>query len=318
MKLVVCIDGTWNEISTRTNVWKLKQDIDCSAGSGTQATYVEGIGTVTGTELMGGMFAADFDRPLGIAYRWLAKKILNAPAGEDVGIYIFGFSRGGYLAHTLSWLLSEVGVPKKFADAAPLAKAYSEKDAKAVERLKGNGVIPSPRVEMLGLWDTVSSPHDFYRGYHDGVKAPCVRRIYHAMATDERRKLFGAMQYEKAHGVVQAWFSGVHKDVGGGYPENECELSDLTLNWMKRNAERRGLKFGTPAVRGPRRYDFASMKVHNEETPLDPIEERSYHKGDLVDRSVRERVKAQAGYFPSITQVPSMLSNWLRGIVSIV
>ena len=24
MKLVVCFDGTWNEASTRTNVWKLK------------------------------------------------------------------------------------------------------------------------------------------------------------------------------------------------------------------------------------------------------------------------------------------------------
>ena len=34
MKLVVCIDGTWNEASTRTNVWKLKQDIDASRGSG--------------------------------------------------------------------------------------------------------------------------------------------------------------------------------------------------------------------------------------------------------------------------------------------
>ena len=37
MKLVVCIDGTWNEASTRTNVWKLKQDIDASRGSGVQA-----------------------------------------------------------------------------------------------------------------------------------------------------------------------------------------------------------------------------------------------------------------------------------------
>ena len=45
MKLVVCIDGTWNEASTRTNVWKLKQDLDCSPESSTQATYIEGIGT---------------------------------------------------------------------------------------------------------------------------------------------------------------------------------------------------------------------------------------------------------------------------------
>ena len=44
MKLVVCFDGTWNEVSTRTNVWKLKQDIDCSGEADTQAKYIEGIG----------------------------------------------------------------------------------------------------------------------------------------------------------------------------------------------------------------------------------------------------------------------------------
>jgi uncharacterized protein (DUF2235 family) len=133
MKLVVCIDGTWNEASTHTNVWKLKQDLDCSGD--TQATYIEGIGTVTGDELLGGMFAADFDRPLGLAYRWLTKKILNAPKDEDIAIYLFGFSRGGYLAHTLSWLLHEVGVPRKFAACVPLATAYEKKDASEVARL---------------------------------------------------------------------------------------------------------------------------------------------------------------------------------------
>ena len=153
MKLVVCIDGTWNEASTRTNVWKLKQDLGCSGD--TQATYIEGIGTVTGDELLGGMFAADFDRPLGLAYRWLTKKILNAPKDEDIALYLFGFSRGGYLAHTLSWLLHEVGVPRKFADAIPIAEAYAKKDAKAVERLKSEGVLPSPKIGMLGLWDAL-------------------------------------------------------------------------------------------------------------------------------------------------------------------
>ena len=185
MKLVVCIDGTWNEASTHTNVWKLKQDLDCSGD--TQATYIEGIGTVTGDELLGGMFAADFDRPLGLAYRWLTKKILNAPKDEDIAIYLFGFSRGGYLAHTLSWLLHEVGVPRKFAACVPLATAYAKKDASEVARLAQDGVIASPPIKMLGLWDAVTSPHDVYRGYHDGEKAPNVAHVFHAMATDERR-----------------------------------------------------------------------------------------------------------------------------------
>ena len=319
MKLVVCIDGTWNEASTRTNVWKLKQDLDCSPESDTQATYIEGIGTVTGDELLGGMFAADFPRPLGLAYRWLTKKVLNAPEGEEISVYVFGFSRGAYISHTLSWLLSEVGIPGKFANAIPIAEAYANKDTKAVERLKSEGVLPSPKIEMLGLWDAVSSPHDFFKGYHDGERAPNVEIIYHAMATDERRTLFGVMQYSPAPEVVQSWFSGVHMDVGGGYPEGECELSDIALEWMKRNAERHGLKFVNPAESRQRQCDFASIaKIHNEETPLDPIKPRTYLNGEVIDPSVRDRVNTQVGYFPSIAEVPSTLFNWLKGLASIV
>ena len=319
MKLVVCIDGTWNEASTRTNVWKLKQDLDCSPESDTQATYIEGIGTVTGDELLGGMFAADFPRPLGLAYRWLTKKVLNAPEGEEISVYVFGFSRGAYISHTLSWLLSEVGIPSKFANAIPIAEAYANKDTKAVERLKSEGVLPSPKIEMLGLWDAVSSPHDFFKGYHDGERAPNGEIIYHAMATDERRTLFGVMQYSPAPKVVQSWFSGVHMDVGGGYPEGECELSDIALEWMKRNAERHGLKFLNPAESRPHQCDFASIaKIHNEETPLDPIKPRVYLDGEVIDPSVRDRVNTQVGYFPSIAEVPSTLSGWLKGLAAIV
>lgn len=315
MKLVVCFDGTWNEASTRTNVWKLKQDIDCSDDSDTQATYIEGIGTVVGDELLSGLFAADFKRPLGLGYRWLAKKILNAPANEDVKIYLFGFSRGGYLAHTMSWLLSEVGIPRKFADALLIADAYADKDAKAMIELKKGGTTPSPGIEMLGLWDAVTSPNDIYKGYHDGLRAANVKNIFHALATDEKRKLFGAMRYQPREGISQRWFSGVHKDVGGGYPEDECELSDVTLDWMKRNAIQCGLKFKSSLPEMLGSYDFSALKkIHNEETALDPIENRIYREGEIIDESVRDRIKTQRGYFPAVAELPLRLVNWLKGI----
>lgn len=317
MKLVVCIDGTWNEASSRTNVWKLKQDIDCSLSADTQATYVEGVGTVKGDELISGMFAADFDRPLGLAYRWLTKKILNAPDDEEAEIYLFGFSRGGYLAHTLSWLLSEVGIPRRFASAVPIAKAYAEKDFDTIEHLSKDGVIPSPSVVMLGLWDAVSSPHDMYKGYHDSERAPNVKWIYHAMATDERRKWYGAMQYCSGARIVQRWFSGVHKDVGGGYPTDECELSDVTLDWMKHCAAKRGIGFKIPLAERPRSYDFSSLKkIHNAEEVYDPIKERVFHSGQHFDRSVRDRVMTDNGYFPLLTNVPARLRDWLKSRVA--
>ena len=314
MKLAVFFDGTWNEPSTRTNVWKLKQDLDCSADTDTKATYIEGIGTVKGKELLAGAFATDLPRQLGLGYSWLVKKILNAPKDEKIAIYLFGFSRGGYIAHTLSWLLFEVGVSTRFASAIPIVEAYAKKDSKTLKKLMKGGGVPLPKIAMLGLWDAVSSPHDFYRGYHDGLRAGSVARVYHAMATDERRKLYGAMQYASDRAVVQRWFSGVHKDVGGGYPEGECELSDVTLDWMKRKAVRCGLSFKTPLPKPPRRYDFSALTVvHNEETPLDPIRKRIYHKGQSIDRSVRDRVKTAPGYFPALAEVPSLLLGWLSG-----
>ena len=216
----------------------------------------------------------------------------------------------------MSWLLSEVGIPRKFASAIPIAKAYADKDFDAIESLKKDGVIPSPQVVMLGLWDAVTSPHDRHKGCHDGERAPNVKWIYHAMATDERREWYGAMQYGRGERIVQRWFSGVHKDVGGGYPANECELSDVALDWMKRCAVKCGLGFKTPLAERPRSYDFSSLtKTHNEEEFYDPIKERAFHKGQSFDRSVRDRVKTDRGYFPVITGVPAKLLDWLKGRV---
>jgi len=66
----------------------------------------------------------------------------------------------------------------------------------------------------------------------------------HAISIDEDRKDFARVPWipdaSKAttrdvagnlH-FEQVWFAGVHADVGGGYPENESRLSDVTLQWM--------------------------------------------------------------------------------------
>ena len=45
--------------------------------------------------------------------------------------------------------------------------------------------------------------------------------------------------------LQQAWFSGVHSDVGGGYePDNKGEsLADIPLKWMLDEATKSGLEF---------------------------------------------------------------------------
>lgn len=68
--------------------------------------------------------------------------------------------------------------------------------------------------------------------------------IKHAISIDEDRRDFKRVPWtpDAARAGVrdefgnihfeQVWFSGVHADVGGGYPENESRLSDITLKWM--------------------------------------------------------------------------------------
>ena len=66
----------------------------------------------------------------------------------------------------------------------------------------------------------------------------------HAISIDENRRDFARVRWNpdaKRAGTrdtfgnihfEQVWFCGVHADVGGGYPENESRLSDITLKWM--------------------------------------------------------------------------------------
>ncbi len=49
---------------------------------------------------------------------------------------------------------------------------------------------------------------------------------------DSRRHEGGTRDHLDNLYFEQVWFAGVHADVGGGYPENESRLSDVTLQWM--------------------------------------------------------------------------------------
>ena len=73
---------------------------------------------------------------------------------------------------------------------------------------------------------------------------PNVDYAKHAISIDEDRKDFKRVPWNPdisrqdtrdQSGNIrfeQVWFAGVHADIGGGYPENESRLSDVTLQWM--------------------------------------------------------------------------------------
>ena len=74
-----------------------------------------------------------------------------------------------------------------------------------------------------------------------------VRYAFHALAIDERRKPFTPTLWQQPaedqgkNWLEQAWFSGVHSNVGGGYAD--AGVSDITLKWMIEHAQLAGLEF---------------------------------------------------------------------------
>ena len=113
------------------------------------------------------------------------------------------------------------------------------------------------RIHFIGVWDTVDAVgtpfhlSDFinlaiYRfkfpDYHLGRH---VERACHALSIDDERAAFVPLVWSPRDAadtarIDQVWFTGVHSNVGGGYPKQGISL--VALDWILRNAETAGLR----------------------------------------------------------------------------
>jgi uncharacterized protein (DUF2235 family) len=204
------------------------------------------------------------------AYIWLSQRYQK---GDQ--IYVFGFSRGAYTARALTGMLRAVGLLRPGAEnLAPYAiKLYAknrgkrqpanpDEAAKAAERRYwhllsefqrqfGNPDFPGRferQVRFLGVWDTVKSVGWLnLKGRIEMATWPFTARITnvetarHALAIDERRRPFkpNRLSFDavaESNGRYQEmWFTGVHSDVGGYFPDDH-DLSDIALAWMVEQA----------------------------------------------------------------------------------
>jgi uncharacterized protein (DUF2235 family) len=86
---------------------------------------------------------------------------------------------------------------------------------------------------------------EIWQSFYDYNLNENVGYAKHAISIDENRKDFARVPWGRKDEKLkerdalgnlwfeQVWFSGVHADVGGGYPENESRLSDSALKWMR-------------------------------------------------------------------------------------
>ncbi|KFA77446.1 hypothetical protein S40288_03112 [Stachybotrys chartarum IBT 40288] len=232
-KLVLCFDGTGNKFhgdDSDSNILKIFRMLDREAED--QFHYYQpGIGTYVVSDSLShsslrarisswyqkakdSAIGSSFDQHVVGGYRFLMR--FYNPGDE---IYMFGFSRGAYIARFLAEMLDYIGLLShgneemvKFA-----WKAFSqwqcrqgsnndgEHNAEAAKKtremyrfMKGFRETfsrPVGRIRFLGLFDTVNSVSQFEAAWMQRSKFPYTARssarvIRHAVSIDERRAKF--------------------------------------------------------------------------------------------------------------------------------
>jgi uncharacterized protein (DUF2235 family) len=201
-RLVVCCDGTWQNLTRPypTNVVKIAQAIKPSDGEGVPQImfYIEGIGTgydvnvAEGQEdhkflndidkLRGGAFGFGIDNNIQDAYRFLC---LNYEAGDE--IYLFGFSRGAYTARSLVGLIRCAGgllKRNKIREAPDVYQLYRDYSLTLKEKERLRTV---PKAAPKGSLFTNEEPDDV-------IYANCRARAYQIYGDRSRVSLEAAYQ----------------------------------------------------------------------------------------------------------------------------
>lgn len=161
--LVICLDGTWNNPESSTNVYSLYQDaqgIDARDKSPFSVKdepqiryYDEGVGSGT-MRVIAGATGLGLSRNIREAYDFICRHYQD---GDQ--LFVFGFSRGAYTARSLVGLISAIGLlPRNLIDpkipagsSAPEAALKSEESFSAdllqaaMDAYKANNVLKQHR-----------------------------------------------------------------------------------------------------------------------------------------------------------------------------
>lgn len=259
-RIIFCADGTWNDPATNTNVYKIYKAMTYTASQ--CPLYDDGVGADGNPimKILGGAMGAGLTQKIKDGYTRISHLYEK---GDQ--IFIFGFSRGAYTARSLAGMIANCGLPTQNADdslTADAFQAYREHDKMKRQQLfaslKQRYAMDDAEISMVGVWDTVGSlgvpaliggVDPLAYGFLDTTLHPDVKNAYHAVSIDERRCEFPATLWSgppaPGQTIEQVYFTGVHCDVGGGYPETG--LSDITLGWMMGKAKALGVEFD-PAV----------------------------------------------------------------------
>ena len=271
-RIIICADGTWNirdQLDKKTgrrhptNVTKIARGILPTAADGTPQVvyYHEGVGTNGPLDrVTGGAFGSGMEENIRNLYRFI---IYNFQPGDE--LYLFGFSRGAFTVRSLVGFMNKIGligknddyyVPELYACYEKNTGPGSKEWEKAFHNVRTQQ--PCPPIKFIGVWDSVGAlgapgliGQMFNKKkyeYHDVGLNPHIENAFHALSIDERRKPFKPSIWKKPpqwNGQLQqAWFAGVHSNVGGSYSPDG--LANEALHWIVQQAETLGLEVDRP------------------------------------------------------------------------
>jgi uncharacterized protein (DUF2235 family) len=325
-RIAIFCDGTWNTPDKTengkhcpTNVVKMADALSPVSSDGTpQILYYE-----TGIGSEGHLDQRVFDGATGTgisdhilqAYRFI---INNYLPGDE--LYFFGFSRGAFTVRSLSGLIRNSGI-LKIENLDLVSRAYSiyrsrlpqyqPREVESTLFRKTFAVEEFTKIKFIGVFDTVGALgnplflHKLFSGktqFHDTDLSSRITYAFHALAIDEKRKNFEATLWNqqpnsKDQVLEQMWFPGVHSDVGGGIPDTETGLSDISLKWMLEKAQSCDLSFNDIVLNpNPKALMHESYKGFYKIQPkffrpIGKIDPKKGNTNEVVHPSVVERYK---------------------------
>lgn len=325
-RLIMCCDGTWNtaEQASPTNIVKIYRALASEDHAGTKQWkyYHEGVGVKRWERLRGGAFGFGLSRNVKDTYRRIVQ---DFEPGDE--LLFFGFSRGAYTARSTAGLIYNVGILRP-EHADRLDEAYAlyrsrgaPPDSPEAESFRNSYSYPDEtrRIRLMCVYDSVGSlgiPLSPTRWvnfinrrwqFHDLKLNPQVKAAFQALAIDEKRAPFTPAIWAQCASatdqqVEQVWFSGVHCDIGGGYPQRA--LAEITLRWMVDRARSCGLAFDDRQL-DTHPLDPMAKPLHDSRTllyKLLPPSERDIGVVDPAHESVAssavQRHKADSTYSP--------------------
>lgn len=346
-KIVICLDGTGNQMKAKghTNVATLYRMLDLSDPTKQLGYYDPGVGTLSAANARGPVgrwwsrtsglaFGSGMRTNVAEAYTFLMQ---HWRPGDEV--YVFGFSRGAYTARALVGMLNRPGLLRPGSEnLVPYAvaqyatnKTFTDDDKQNMREFAhafcwGTGTQPlsapwagdtyemhwhSVPIAYLGVWDTVKAAGILRIGdlhwpfTHQLFNAA---RIRHAVSIDEARRPYREYLADpKHHGLDEAWFAGVHSDVGGTF-EDDPRLAKIALKWIVDGAVK-DLRLRTGAYAQQCTVDeaFAEGTQHTmgKVWVLTGIRHRTLPDTARLHASVRARRKAVPSYLPKLTQADS-------------